>query len=228
MPGSRCRAADGVSPAADELSQRVMFGGNYRRARRDPDQLGFPHGRNAASKMRPLFPLLAVLAITFTTSLPGANLRVPGLKRSHASKRTMQLGDWKLRIVTGNFSRDVVCHLTDPKHHIVYAAGALGFHFRHHVNTLGAWMRVDGGPAQRWQDNLPELTRLRVPMDGPSLDNPTDSTVWVPATVLTDANRITIQPRENRTPRVFHLRGFAGLRDIARDAGCTPEGRFVP
>lgn len=157
-----------------------------------------------------------------------AKVRVPGLTRTHVNTRSMKLGDWKLKIVTGQFSRDVRCHLADPKHHIVYTAGALGFHFRHHVNTLGAWMRVDGGAPQRWQDTLPELTRLGVPMDGPSLDNPTDSTVWVPATLLADANRITIQPRENKTPRVFHLRGFAGLRDMARDMGCMPEGRFVP
>ena len=178
--------------------------------------------------MSRLVLLFAVLAVAFTSSLPGANLRVPGLKRTHVSKRAMQLGDWKLKIETGIFSRDVRCRLADSKHHIVYAAGALGFHFRHKVNTLGAWMRVDGGAPQRWQDVLPELTRLGVPMDGPSLDNPTNSTVWVPATLLTDANRITIQPRENKSPRVFHLRGFAGLRDIARDMGCVPEGRFVP
>jgi hypothetical protein len=206
----------------------MRFGGNYRLARCGPDQPGFSHSINPASKMRRLFLLFAVLAGALTSPLPGANLRVPWLKRSHVSKRAMQLGDWKLKIETGNFSRDVRCHLADPKHHIVYAAGALGFHFRHHINTLGAWMRVDGEAPQRWQDNLPELTRLGVPMDGPSLDNPTNSTVWVPATLLTDASRITIQPREDRTPRVFHLHGFAGLRDIARDMGCVPEGRFVP
>src|SRR4051812_31293553 len=170
MPRSGCRAADGASSTADELSGHMTNDGNYRLASCGPDQRGFSRGM-AASRMRRQFFLFAVLSAALTSSLPGANLRVPGLKRSHVNKRVMQLGDWKLRIVTGNFSRDVVCHLADPKHHIVYAAGALGFHFRHHVNTLGAWMRVDGGPAQRWQDNLPELNRLRVPMDGPSLDN---------------------------------------------------------
>jgi hypothetical protein len=206
----------------------MTYGGNHRLARCGPDQRGFSRSTNAVSKMCRLFLLFAVLAGASASSLPGANLKVPWLKRSHVSKRVMQLGDWKLKIVTGKFSGDVRCRLFDPKHHVIYAAGALGFHFRHHVNTLGAWMRVDGGPAVRWQDSLPELTRLGVPMDGPSLDNPTDSTVWVPATLLTDANRIAIQPREDRSPRVFHLHGFAGLRDIARDMGCVPEGRFIP
>ncbi|MEP7006537.1 MAG: hypothetical protein ABI810_11170 [Sphingomonas bacterium] len=173
--------------------------------------------------------LLCMVVAAVCADVPAmARIKVPGLTRTHVSTRAMQSGDWKLKIVTGTFSGDIRCRLFDPKHHIVYAAGALGFHFRHHVNTLGAWMRVDGGPAQRWQDSLPELTRLGVPMDGPSLDNPTDSTVWVPATLLTDANQIAIQPREDKSPSVFHLHGFAGLRDIARDMGCVPDGRFIP
>jgi hypothetical protein len=228
MPRSGCRAADGVSSAADELSQRVMSGGKYRVARRNPDLCGFLGRAGTMSMNRPRLLVCALLAVACAGTPASARIKVPGLTRSHVSARAMQLGDWKLKIVTGRFSHDVVCHLADPKHHVAYAAGALGFHFRHHVNTLGAWLRVDGGPAQRWQDNLPELTRLGVPMDGPSLDNPTNSTVWVPATLLTDANRIAIQPRENKDARVFHLRGFAGLRDIARDMGCVPEGRFVP
>lgn len=180
------------------------------------------------SMMRSLLLSCAALAGACAGTSAMAQIRVPGLTRTHVNTRAMQLGDWKLRIVTGRFSRDVRCHLADSKHHIVYAAGALGFHFGHHVNTLSAWMRVDGGEPKRWQDNLPELTGLGVPMDGPSLDNPTNSTVWIPAAQLADAHRVTIQPRENKTPRIFHLHGFAGLRDIARDMGCTPEGRFVP
>lgn len=202
-------------------------GGRFRLAHRSPDRSAFSCDAPVASTVRRLL-FYGALAGACAGTPAIAKIRVPGLARSHVTTRAVQLGDWKLKVVTGTFSGDMRCHLFDPKHHIVYAAGALGFHFRHHVNTLGAWMRIDGGPAKRWQDSLPELTRLGVPMDGRSLDNPTDSTVWVPATLLTDANRIAIQSREDRSPRVFHLHGFAGLRDIARDMGCVPEGRFIP
>lgn len=139
----------------------------------------------------------------------------------------MALGDWTLRIETGKFSGEKLCHLDDRKHHISYTAGALGFYFGHHVNTLGAWVKIDGRDASRWQDDLPELTRLGVPMDGASLDNPTDSIVWIPALQLDEANHVAIQPKPGQRPVTFHLHGFAGLRDIAREMGCAPEQRFV-
>ena len=156
------------------------------------------------------------------------DIRLPLITPTHVTKRKMELGDWRLAVETGNFSKDVRCHLFDPKHHIIYAAGALGFHFRHDINTLGAWVKIDDGEPMRWQDDVPELTRLGVPMDGARLDNPTESIVWIPARQLDEANRIAIQPRANKGVHTFPLHGFVGLRYIARDAGCVPEGRFVP
>jgi hypothetical protein len=139
----------------------------------------------------------------------------------------MALGDWVLRIDTARFSSEKACHLEDRKHHVVYAASALGFRFGRHVNTLGAWVRIDDDAPTRWQDFLPELVRLGVPMDSASIDNPTDAIVWIPARRLEEANRVTIQPAGHKRPVTFHLHGFAGLREIARDMGCTPEARFV-
>ena len=79
----------------------------------------------------------------------------------------------------------------------------------------------------RWQNFQLELVRLGVPMDGASLDNPTDGIVWIPASALRDVNRVAIQPNERRRPEAVPLRGFEGLHDIARDMGCAPESRFV-
>jgi len=172
---------------------------------------------------------LSLMVVFVNASVAHAELRLPLVSHtSQIAKNKMALGDWRLVIERGTFSKDVRCHLSDPKHHIVYAAGALGFHFKPHINTLGAWVKIDDGLPARWEDDLPELTRLRVPMDGMSLDNPTDSVVWIPGRQLDEANHIIIQPRANQRPVTFHLNGFAGLREIARDEGCAPEARFVP
>ena len=136
-------------------------------------------------------------------------------------------GHWRLRIETATFSGDKRCHLDDRKHGVTYAAGALGFHFDAHLNTLGAWVKIGDGPATRWQDALPELTRLGVPMEAEGLDNPTDGIVWVPALQLGATSRITVQPDERKRPVTYSLEAFAKLRDAARAMGCVPEQRFV-
>lgn len=157
-----------------------------------------------------------------------AGVRLPlFFKAPQIAKSSRVLGDWRLTIATGKFSGDKGCRLEDRKHHIASANGALGFRFGRHVNTLRAWVSIDGAEPTRWQDMLPELTRLGVPMDGSSLDNPTDSTVWIPERRLAEANRVAIQPDERKRPVTFHLHGFAGLRDMAREMGCAPEARFV-
>jgi hypothetical protein len=156
-----------------------------------------------------------------------AAVPIPGITPSQVAKRVVRAGDWTLRIETGKFSQEIQCRLFDRKHRIAYAGQALGFRFARHIVTLGAWVRIDAGEPRRWQDLRPELTRSGTPIDGASLDNPTDATVWVPARLLMDANQITIQPDAKARPRTFHLRGFAGLLDSARARGCTPEARFV-
>jgi len=178
---------------------------------------------------------IALLSITCIALLAGligepafASIQDLLFKR-HANEVKVRrtLGDWTLTVWASQFSGDKACVLEDYKHHVSYVTGALGFRFARRINTLGAWVRIDDEAPVRWRDYLPELTRLGVPMDGASLDNPTDGIVWVPADALGEANRITIQPRERSRPVTFHLRGFAGLRDVAREMGCTPESRFV-
>jgi hypothetical protein len=166
-----------------------------------------------------------LIALVCSPSL--ADIRLPFIySPATVVRRSMALGDWTLQIATGRFSGKKSCHLEDRKHHVSYSAGALGFRFGRHVNTLGAWVKIDDGAATRWQDDLPELTRLGVPMDGSGIDNPTDATVWIPARLLAEANHVAIQPAERRQPVTFHLHGFAALRDAAYNMGCTPK-RFA-
>ena len=177
-----------------------------------------------APKLR-LLSLGLLCATTFFWPI-GSAARLP-FARSQIERRNLALGTWRLRIETGKFSRDVRCYLRDPKYSIKYSNGALGFRFGHHTNTVGAWVSIDRKPPVRWQAFLPELTLLNVPMDGSSLDNPTDSTVWVPARLLAGANVVSVAPNDSKRVKSFRLRGFVGLRDIARTMGCVPDARFL-
>lgn len=181
--------------------------------------------------IRPLRPArslaIAALAILVASGAT-ASVRVPLLsKSSQFVKRKMLLGDWQLQITRGKFSGDIACRLRSRNGKIVYVADALGFRFGKHLDVMNAWVRIDGGEAYRWRNDLPELARLGVAIGGKNLDVPTDGIVWIPAAGLVEVNRVDVQPRPDKRPRTFHLRGFAGLRDIARTMGCTPEVRFI-
>ena len=172
--------------------------------------------------------LLADALCAPATAKIGLPFHVPLLSGpAPAGRQALAQGDWKLRVETASFSGEKRCHLEDRRHLITYAGGALGFRFDPSLNTLGAWLRIDDGPAIRWRDYLPELTRLGVPMAATRIDSPTDGIVWVPAAALEAASHIAIQPAERKRPVTFPLQGFTPLRDAARQMGCVPEQRFV-
>ena len=146
---------------------------------------------------------------------------------SQIVERRHALGDWRLNISRSRFSGEIFCRLRSRSNDVLYVANALGFRFGKHHNVMDAWVKIDGGAPYRWRDDLPELARLGVAIDGRNLDAPTDGIVWIPAAKLSEANRVTIQSRLRRHPRTFLLHGSAGLREIARTMGCEPEARFV-
>lgn len=172
--------------------------------------------------------MLSAAALSVTVVATPLNARLPFMSRPLESRHGSALGDWRLRIERNRFSGEIQCRLRFHDKSIVYASHALGFRFSKHLNTSRATYRIDGEPVKRWRDDLPELVDLGAPIDGPRLDNPTGGTVWIPVAKLQDANRVTIQPRPNRHPVVFRLRGFSGLLAIAQAQGCTPDSRFVP
>ena len=172
---------------------------------------------------------LGVAALLVGGTAPASvHVRVPFVsKASQVTKRKQMLGDWRLEIVKGKFSGDIACHLRSKNKRVFYVTDALAFRFGKRLDTLSAWIRLDGGEAYRWRDDLPELARLGVAIDGRNLDAPTDGIVSIPAAKLTEVNRVQIQPRPDKRARTYHLRGFTGLREIARTMGCAPETRFI-
>ncbi len=110
---------------------------------------------------------------------------------------------------------------------MVYVANAIGFRLGRDADILNAWVRIDDGTAFRWRDQLPELARLRVAIDGRDMDAPTDGIVWLPASLLEKARSVAIQSEPGKNPKIFVLDGWVALRDAARLAGCAPEARFI-
>jgi hypothetical protein len=158
-----------------------------------------------------------------------AKLRIPFVQaKSTILKQKKSLGEWRLIVEHDSFSGERTCHLRSKNKKVLFVGNAVGFRFGRHKNTLDAWVKVDGAQAYRWRDDLPELSRLGVAINGASLDAPTDGVVWLPLARIEDANRVDIQLWQGKRPKQFHFRGMAGLRDIARETGCAPDTRFLP
>jgi hypothetical protein len=148
-------------------------------------------------------------------------------RAAQTTKRETKLGDWRLTVLRSRFSGETTCRLRSRDGRAIYANGALGFRFRQHLDVTNAWYRLDGGAPHRWRDARPTLARLGIAIDGRAMDAPTDGIVWLPAAWLEAINRVDIQPVPGRKARSFHQRGFTGLREIARAAGCTSEQSFI-
>lgn len=195
---------------------------------RQGNRPGLRPGRPAVPIGWPVRWLLSGLALAAAPGAAPAAVHVPLMPRpSQSTKAKHVLGDWQLLIARSRFSGEVACRLRSRNGRILYVANALGFRFDKHMDVLNAWVRIDGGAPYRWRDDLPELARLEVAIDGRNLDAPTDGIVWIPSARLADVRQVSIQPRPDRRPRAFRLRGFSGLRDIARALGCAPETRFI-
>lgn len=145
---------------------------------------------------------------------------------SGVAQRDLAQGDWRLTIATDRFSGDVACPLRANDGKAFYVGGAVGFQFGRHADVMEAWLRVDAGTVMRWRDQLPELARLRVAIDGRDMSKPTDGIVWLPSALIVEAGSVAIQRKFGQTPRRFSLNGFAALLASAHEQGCRPEARF--
>jgi hypothetical protein len=148
-------------------------------------------------------------------------------KHPRVVRHRTRVGDWRLDVARNPFSGDIVCRLRDAHGQAIYRQGAVGFRFRRSWDVAAAVYRLDGGEPRAWRDDLPELVRLGTPMDTGGIDNPTEGRVWIPLSRLSGVNAVAIQPRLDRAQRVFHLRGFRGLYELAQARGCVPDVRFV-
>jgi hypothetical protein len=142
-------------------------------------------------------------------------------------KHRTRVGEWQLDVARNDFSGEVSCRLRARNKRIFYQAGAIGFQFKRKWDVQGAVYRLDRGEARRWSEDLPELVRLGAPIDSGGLENASAGIVWLPWSRLRDVNSIAIQPRNDRKPSTFHLRGVRGLYDTALMHGCSPDSRFV-
>ena len=130
-------------------------------------------------------------------------------------------------MVRNRFSGEIACRLRARDGRAEYAGHAVGFRFKTRSDVAGAVYRVDGGPPRAWRDDRAALIILGAPLDFGGMDNPSGGVVWLPLSVLADANAVMIQPRPDRGARTFHFRGLKGLHQLGLEQGCAPDIRFV-
>ncbi|MFP1133346.1 hypothetical protein [Asticcacaulis sp. W401b] len=143
-------------------------------------------------------------------------------------RKVYQLEGWVMTIQTDGFTGQPRCHLYSPRTlsqgRINYEGGALGFAFDRDEPTQDAWYRVDHQNAKRWQDTYPELVKLRIPLEGGTLLNPSGGVVLIPEAELETAREVHIRLEDTQSPKRFRLRGFQKAKQAALDNGCdTPE-----
>ena len=153
--------------------------------------------------------------------------RIPQLVRGAPIERSKtEAGGWQLKLSRDRFSGDVVCRLRTRGGKVHYQSGALAFHFSRKWDVHDAVYRIDGGAPRHWRGDLPDLVRNGAPIDSGPVTNASTGLVWIPAHLLESANRIAIQPRPDRPPKVFHIGGFASMHELAAARGCAPDSRF--
>lgn len=181
-----------------------------------------------ALKISDVWPLIPAWSVLFFTvcavPIQASNLLEP---YHSAVTRRFALDNWELRIQRNRFSGEVGCRLSARDHHGAYAGSAVAFYLGKHIDTTLATYRLDGGPALRWRDQMPELVRLGTPMDGPGLEDPTGGFVWLPLSTLQGVNRVVVQATPDRRPKAFLLRGFVQLLNFARSQGCPADQNYV-
>lgn len=135
--------------------------------------------------------------------------------------------DWRLDVKRDAFSGDVICRLRSRDGAALYVQNAIGFCFGRKARVMQASFRIDDGQVMRWRDQLPELARLRVSLNGRDMSSPTDGIVWLPAAMLDGARTVSVQPRPGASPKTFSLAGLAELLGTDDARNCISAGQFV-
>jgi len=135
-------------------------------------------------------------------------------------RQSINSGRWRLSIATDRFTGEMQCRLRTRDHSAIYRAGGVGLLLGRHVDITAARLRIDGGQTVIWRNLLPELARLRVPIDGRDVSVPIDGIVWVPADMIANAHLIWIERTPGAQPRRFRVEGLSPLLLKVRQVGC--------
>ncbi len=126
---------------------------------------------------------------------------------------------WLLTVRHDGFIGRIACAMRSVDKRMYYQPRAVGFVVKSR-DTLGAWYRLDGGAAYRWQDRYPTLLAQGVTVEGPGLDNPTGGIVWLPEDELRNVESVAIRATPRGRVRTFTVRGYQTLASAARRLGC--------
>jgi hypothetical protein len=127
-------------------------------------------------------------------------------------------GGWHFTIRQDRFRGQTTCAIY--KHDVRYAEGVITFQFGHGVDTANARFRLDNGPAREAGSVAVEAAGLGAQFNGPSLRNPSNGEVHIPADVVGPATSVAIQPNTKMNHRTFNLTGLSRALEIAKAQHC--------
>jgi hypothetical protein len=127
-------------------------------------------------------------------------------------------GGWRFTIRQDRFRGQTTCAIY--KHDIRYAEGVITFRFGQRVDTANARFRLDNGPPREAGSVAVEAAGLGAQFNGPSLSNPSNGEVHIPADVVAQATTVAIQPNNRTNHRTFNLTGLPRALEIAKAQHC--------
>jgi hypothetical protein len=127
-------------------------------------------------------------------------------------------GGWRFTIRQDRFRGQTTCAIY--KHDIRYAEGVITFRFARGVDTANARFRLDNGPPREAGSVAVEAAGLGARFNGPSLRNPSNGEVHIPADVVGRATTVAIQPNDKANHRTFSLAGLPRALEIAKGQHC--------
>jgi len=140
-----------------------------------------------------------------------------GPMHSPAARRVSVAG-WTLTTRTDAFGGEVRCDLRRGR--VSFARGALLISLGRKVSTFDAVYRIGGGPPRRSRDDAMEIAALGIALHNDNLDNPSGGLVRIPAQLVGDAYRITVEARPFVRPLAFTVAGLPAALQAEHAAGC--------
>ena len=156
-----------------------------------------------------------VAALALTTGL----FHFGGPAGGHDVRKHVYHSDgWRFTVRQDRFRGQTTCAIY--KHDIRYADGVITFRFGRGVDTANALFRLDNGPPREAGSVAVEAAGLGARFNGPSLRNPSDGEVHIPADIVGQATTVGLQPNSKSNHRTFNLSGLPRALEMAKAQHC--------
>jgi hypothetical protein len=158
----------------------------------------------------------AFAALALFSGLFGLGSAPPG--PGDRQVRHYRVAGWRLEVGRDRFAGQVACTFQKPG--VTYDHGVYTFRFARDVDTANALFRIDNAPPRGVGSVAVEAAGLGARFNGPSLTNPSNGEVHIPASAVGEARRVSIEPNRRIAHRTFDVTGLSRAIEAAKARGC--------